>query len=103
MRTVLALFIFGLAIWRAALDWMATVAQGGAWRFVSVGELWGGYFPRGPGNFETLITGYLGPEIWAYASFVLIMPMVSLLCFLGALIWMVRRTGGQPRRSIFRR
>ena len=103
MRTALALFIFGLAIWRAALDWMGTVAQGGAWRFVSFGELWGSYFPSGPGNFETLITGYLGPEVWVYVSFILVMPMVALLCFLGGFVWMIRRPGHVERRSIFRR
>ncbi len=103
MRTLLALLCFGLALWRGALDWMGTVAEGGAWRFISVGELWGAYFPRGPGNLETLIVGYLGAEVWAYASYILVIPMVSLLCFLGALIWMIRRAGDQPRRSIFRR
>ena len=103
MRTLLALVLFALAFWRGALDWIATVAQGEAWRFVSVGELWGAYFPKGPGIFETLVVGYLGTEVWRYASFVLIMPMVALLCLTGALIWMFRRPKGVARRNVFKR
>lgn len=103
MRTILALVVFALAFWRAALDWMATVAQGEAWRFISVGEFWGNHFARGPGTFETMVTGYLGAEAWRYLSFVLVMPLVSLLCFLGASIWMFRRPSGVARRSVFKR
>jgi len=103
MRSLLALLIFAFAFWRAALDWMGTVAQGEAWRFVTVGELWGSYFPKGPGVLETLVIGYLGAEVWRYASFVLVMPMVALLCLLGGLIWMFRRPKGVARRSIFKR
>jgi len=40
MRSFLALIFFALALWRAALDWMATVAVGEAWRFVSMEALW---------------------------------------------------------------
>jgi len=103
MRTLLALVLFALAVWRAALDWMATVTQGEAWRFVTVGELWGQFFPRGPGTLETLVVGYLGTEVWRYASFILVMPMVALLCFLGGFIWMIRRPSGVARRSVFKR
>ena len=81
---------------------MATVAQGEAWRFLTVGELWGTHFPKGPGIFETLVTGYLGPTVWSYSSFVLIMPVVAPLCFLGAAIWMTRRRGASGR-SLFKR
>ena len=103
MRTLLALIVFALTFWRAALDWIGTVAQGEAWRFVSVGELWGHYFPKGPGILETLVVGYLGQEVWGYASFILVMPMVSLLCLLGAVLWMFRRPSGVARRNVFRR
>jgi len=103
MRTLLALIVFALAIWRAVLDWMGSVALGEAYQFVSVGEVWGSYFPKGPGILETLIVGYLGVEIWRYVSYILVLPMISLLCFIGAFIWMIRRPRGVERRNVFKR
>lgn len=103
MRTLLALLIFALAVWRGALDWLATVAQGEAWRFLTVGELWGTHFPKGPGILETLVSGYLGNTVWSYVSFTLIMPVVAVLCLLGGFIWMIRRPGGAEKRSLFKR
>lgn len=102
MRTVLALLIFGLAFWRAALDWMATAANGEAWTFVSTGELWGSWFPSGPGIYETLVTGFLGQTAWGFASFLLVLPVVAVLCFAGGFVWMIRRPKGVARRTIFK-
>lgn len=102
LRTTLAILIFLAALWRAALDWMATVALGDAWRFKSSGELWKEVWPNGPEVFETLIEGYLGDAVWAPLSAVLDVPLVANLCFVGAFIWMVRRPKGTARRSFFK-
>jgi len=103
MRTLLALLVFALAVWRVAIDWMGSVAQGQALQFASMGELWGNHFPKGPGVFETLVIGYLGAGVWRYASFSLVIPVVSVLFLLGAFIWMIRRPHHVARRSIFKR
>ncbi len=102
MRTLLALLIFALAFWRGAIDWMASVSLGEALKLISVGEFWGASFPKGPGAFETLVVGYLGDVAWRYASFVLVIPVVSVLFLLGAFVWMIRRPKDAARRSIFK-
>lgn len=103
MRSFIALLVFALALWRAVIDWLSTVTQGEAWSFVPVRGVWQSWFPSGPQTFETLVTGYLGDRIWRYLDRVLDFPMVSLLLFIGAFLWMFRRPAGVERRSVFKR
>ena len=103
MRSFLALIFFALALWRAGLDWMATVAQGEAWRFVSMETLWRGLFPNGPDVLETLVQGYLNEQVWNGLSWVLLLPAVVLPLVLGVFFWLIRRPKGVARRSLFKR
>ena len=103
MRTVFALILFGLATWRAVLDWNATFAQDGAWRFAETGQLFNAQFPQAFEVIETLIRGFLGEGAWGAATSALSLPLVSVLLFAGALIWMIRRPRGVARRNVFKR
>lgn len=103
MRTFIALILFGLAVWRAFIDWTATFAKGEAWRFADTRTLFEEALPEAYGVTHTLIAGYFGPTVWGYVQSGLALPLVSVLCFAGGLLWMFRRPKGEARRNVFKR
>ena len=46
MRASIAIVFAVLALWRAAVDWQATIGQGYAYRFGTLGTLFSGLWPE---------------------------------------------------------
>ena len=47
MRATVAILLMGLAFWAAVVDWNATIGTGYAYRFGTLGDRVGGWWPRG--------------------------------------------------------
>ena len=47
MRVILAVLLLGAALVLAVVDWQATIGQGYAYRFSTLGSLIQGYWPEG--------------------------------------------------------
>ena len=46
MRATVAILLMGLAFWAAVVDWNATIGTGYAYRFGTLGDLVGGWWPE---------------------------------------------------------
>lgn len=99
MRTALAVLFFALAFWRAAADWIATIGQGYAYRFGTVGAVSGDRWPEAVGGFVAGLQD-LGPA-WTWdpvGAFLVSLPVAPLLAAIGAGFWIAReRRGGRMR------
>ena len=99
MRTALAILFFLLACWRAVVDWMATIGEGYAYRFGTVGGVAGDRWPETVGGFVAGLQAS-GP-VWAWdpvGAFVLSLPVAPVLAAIGAGSWIAReRPAGRAR------
>jgi hypothetical protein len=98
MRTVLAILLFILAFWRAALDWRATIGAGYAYRPTTIGDLAGERWPEATFGFvAALRNSGIG---WAWdpvGAFALSLPFAPVLAMLGTMLWIARRRQQRAR------
>jgi hypothetical protein len=91
MRALLTLLLLGAAFWRAALDWQATIGEGYAYRFVSLG---GAFAARWPEAYARLVARLEASALpWAWdpvGAFVLSLPVALALAALGMTVWVTR-------------
>jgi hypothetical protein len=84
MRLVLAAVLIGAALWRAAVDWQATIGQGYAYRFETVGGMIRDHWPEG---YTRLVVGLKASGLpWAWdpiGAIVLWIPVAIVLAALG--------------------
>jgi hypothetical protein len=98
MRPVLALVFLALALWRAAADWQATIAEGYAYRFGSLGALVSGRWPDGHASLVAALQR--SPLPWAWdpvGAFLLSLPVALVLLALAAAAWVTRARPGSRR------
>lgn len=85
MRLVLIFLLLAGALWRAVVDWQATIAQGYAYRFASIetvlAETWPG-----------LMSAVEPPGWWEQIGATLgSLPLSLVLAGIAALLWLTRR------------
>jgi hypothetical protein len=98
MRTAIAILLLVLAVWRAAIDWSATLGAGYAYRFDTVAGVAGGRWPDALGRFVAALREN-GPA-WAWdplGAFILSLPLAPLLAALAAAFWIARARGPARR------
>lgn len=92
MRGLIALLLLAAAIWRAVLDWRATIGQGHAYRTTPIGQV---LADAAPGFYERLVAGWqASPLLWdPVGATVMALPLAPLLALVALIVWITR-----PRR-----
>lgn len=93
MRVALVILFFVAALWRAVIDWQATLAQGYAYRFDAIGEA---LAARWPEDFPALVRGAATRLPWAWdpvGAFLLSMPLAPVLALVAMSLWVTRNRG----------
>ena len=76
MRAVLAIVVLGLALWRAAIDWQATIGKGYAFRPSSLGQAIARAWPEGYANLVDALKRSGVPFAWdPVGAFVMALPL----------------------------
>lgn len=89
MRLVLIVLLLGAALWRAVLDWRATIGEGYAYRLTSIdaalAEAW-------PQRWEAFTAWAEARGLWDPVGATLAaLPLALVLAGLAALLWVTRR------------
>jgi hypothetical protein len=91
MRIILAVLLVGAALVLAAVDWQATIAQGYAYRFSTLGTMIQGYWPEG---YVRLVVGLKQsrvPYLWDPVGAILMsLPVALVLATAGAGLFVTR-------------
>jgi len=91
MRLFLAILLFGAAFWRAAADWLATIGQGYAYRFGTLGSLIQGIWPEGYTSLVVSLKASGVPYAWdPVGAVVMSLPVALVLAALGAALFVTR-------------
>jgi hypothetical protein len=94
MRATVTILLLGVALWRAGLDWQATIGQGYAYRFGSFGSLISAHWP---GNYAAFVEGLQRsgvPYAWNPVGAILMsLPIALVLAAIGATVWVTRERG----------
>lgn len=89
MRLVLILLLLAAALWRAALDWGATIGEGYAYRLTSIdGALANTWPDRWAGIVEAAKANGLWDPVGATLTAI---PLALVLAALAFLLWITRR------------
>lgn len=89
MRLVLILLLLAGALWRAALDWGATIGEGYAYRLTSIdGALANTWPDRWAGIVEAAKANGLWDPVGATLTAI---PLALVLAALAFLLWITRR------------
>lgn len=89
MRLVLSLVLLAAALWRAVIDWQATIGEGYAYRFASIeavlAETW-------PDRWRGLVDAAEARGFWEPVGATLAgLPLAPVLAGITALLWLTRR------------
>jgi hypothetical protein len=91
MRIFLVIGFAVLALWRAWIDWQATISQGYAYRLASVDDVLRTSLPQ---THQSLTSGLRAtgiPWLWdPIAIFVLALPLALLPAVIALLLWITR-------------
>jgi len=94
MRAILTILLLGAALWRAGVDWQATIGQGYAYRFGSLGGLISGHWP---GNYAQLVESLERsgvPYAWnPVGAIVMSLPLALVVAAIGGSVWVTRERG----------
>jgi hypothetical protein len=91
MRVVVAVLLLGAALVLAVIDWQATIAQGYAYRFGTLGRMIQGWWPEG---YVRLVVGLKQsgiPWLWdPIGAVVMSLPVALVLAAIGAGLFVTR-------------
>ena len=91
MRAILTILLLGAALWRAGADWLATVSQGYAYRFGTLGSMISGYWPEDYANLVESLQRSGVPFAWnPVGAIVMSLPLALLLLAIGGAVWVTR-------------
>lgn len=97
MRAAIVVVLALAALWRAGVDWQATIGQGSAYRFASIGTALGKNWPESYADFVAGGERSRIPFIWdPVGETLLALPVVLVLGLLAALLW-IGRARPKPR------
>ncbi len=92
MRGVLVGILALGALWRAWIDWRATIGQGFAYRLTSIETALTDGFPDATARAIDALQGTRIPYLWdPIGRVILSLPLALVLAGLAALIWITRR------------
>jgi hypothetical protein len=91
VRIALAALLLGAGLWRAALDWRATIGEGYAYRFTSIGRALEAALPDLHDRIAGLAAGSDGAWWGPAVAGLLALPLALVLIGLAALLWLTRR------------
>ncbi len=92
MRAILAIILFGAAVWRAAIDWQDTIGRGYAYRFDSIGTVVAARWPESYAALVERLRESGVPYAWdPVGEFVMSLPLALVLAALAGLVWFTRR------------
>jgi hypothetical protein len=94
MRAIVTILLLGAALWRAGIDWQATIGQGYAYRFGTLGGLISAHWPK---NYAAFVQGLERsglPYAWNPVGAVLMsLPIALVLAAIAATLWVTRERG----------
>ena len=92
MRALLVAVLIGLALWRAAVDWQATIGQGYAYRLTPIGQT---LEDMAPETYAAVIGAWKAtgvPYLWdPIGATLMALPLALVIAALAALLWFTRR------------
>lgn len=92
MRGALAAILMAAALWRAAVDWQATIGQGYAYRLTPIGQVFADLAPE---RYALVIAAWQDsgvPWFWDPIGATLVaLPLALVLGGLALLVWFTRR------------
>ncbi|MEM8569504.1 MAG: hypothetical protein AAGG56_01230 [Pseudomonadota bacterium] len=92
MRMVLVVVFAALALWRAWIDWHATISQGYAYRLASVESAVSSFAPSTYRGVTQSIQSLGLPWLWdPVTTFILGLPLALLPAALALVLWLTRR------------
>lgn len=91
MRVFVALLILAAAVWRAGVDWQATIGEGYAFRPASVGQVIAGMWPEDYASFVERLHQSGIPYAWdPLGALFMSLPLALVLVALSLLVWISR-------------
>jgi hypothetical protein len=91
MRAILAILLLAAAFWRAAIDWQATVAEGYAYRFSTVGSVISRHWPESYARLVESLQRSGVPGAWdPVGAIVMSIPIALALAALAGGVWLTR-------------
>jgi len=99
MRVILAVLILAAAVWRAGVDWQATIGQGYAFRLGTIGSLISKHWPEQYGHLVEALKHSGVPFAWNPVGAILMsLPLALLLAAIAGTVWLTRPREGDGRR-----
>lgn len=96
IRIFVAVLLLTAALWRALVDWQATIGNGYAYRFTSIGVMMQNAWPD---EFESMKVFWRSsgvPYAWdPVGATVMAVPVAAVLALCGGLIWLSSRRSGR--------
>ncbi|HVH03786.1 MAG TPA: hypothetical protein VM891_12730 [Amaricoccus sp.] len=98
MRLVLGAIMIAAALWRAGVDWQATIGQGYAYRFGTLGGLLQNHWPEGYTSLAVSLKQSGVPWAWdPIGAIVMSVPVALVLAALGAALIVTRERRARAR------
>jgi hypothetical protein len=94
MRAIVTILFLGAALWRAGIDWQATIGQGYAYRLGSFGGLVSRHWPEQYAQLVRSLERSGVPYAWNPVGAVLMsLPVALVLAAVAAAVWVTRERG----------
>jgi hypothetical protein len=94
MRAIVTILLLGAALWRAGADWQATIGQGYAYRFGSLGGLFSRHWPEHYAQLVESLERSGVPYAWnPVGAMVMSLPVALMLAAIAAAVWVTRERG----------
>jgi hypothetical protein len=98
MRIFLAVLLLGTALVLAVVDWQATIGQGYAYRFSTLGTMIQGYWPEGYVRLVVSLKASRVPYLWdPIGAIVMSLPVSLVLATVGAALFVTRERRARAR------
>jgi hypothetical protein len=94
MRAVVTILLLAAALWRAGVDWQATIGEGYAYRFGTLGSLIARHWPDNYAQFVASLERSGVPYAWnPVGAVVMSLPVALVLAAIAAAVWVTRERG----------
>ena len=98
MRAVVTILFLAAALWRAVVDWQATIGQGYAYRFGTFGSLMSQYWPTNYADMVASLQRSGVPYAWdPVGAAVMSLPVALVLAAIAGVVWVTREQRVRPR------